>query len=110
VKKLLRTLVSISSLLIVSCSSLPPKPRGTVWTIDYPSSEIIGAPFGEFKLKDRSYRSFRAQMKFGVNKRLIERLPLADADKYICFDPSTWDRLDSWIKDVEITADQRGWQ
>ncbi len=97
----------LSVFVLGGCSQLPPKPNGTVWVIDYPRSEIVGAPFGEFDLKYTHHVQVRRQMRGFMSQRLAERKPLSEAHKYICFDPISWDRFDAWVKEVQKIAERR---
>jgi hypothetical protein len=91
------------------CSNLPPKPKGIIWIVDYPRSEVVGAPFGGFDLNQTTYKEWVAQHKaLATLKANVVRKPLKDANKYICFDPDTWNRFDAWVKELQIYAQQRG--
>lgn len=101
-------ILSLAFMLTTSgCSNLPPKPKGTVWIVDYPRSEIVGAPFGQFNLDTTDYWSVRGQLLFSIPRTYVERKPLSDANKYICFDPDTWERFDAWVKEVQKEAERR---
>jgi hypothetical protein len=93
--------------IITSCSQLPPKPQGTVWIVDYPRGEVVGATFGGFNLDYTRHKEIRDQFNRLIYRKLVERKPLSTAHKFICFDPGTWDRFDAWVKEVQMIAERR---
>lgn len=78
--------------------------------VDYPRSEIVGADFGRFTLNATKHGDMRGQFIGFKFDRVVIRKPLAEADKYICFDPDTWDRFDTWVREVQQEAERQGFR
>jgi hypothetical protein len=83
-KKPLRILLIASSLTIMSCVGLPPKPTLTICVYDHPSAEGICAtkepnkPAGD-----------------------LHRVPVADLDKATMLSPEEWKKLEDYIQLLE---------
>lgn len=90
------SLLTISSILLVSCAGLPPKPKGDLCVIDIPRDRLVCAPIsGADKPKD-----LYDPQKFLRKSETVD-LPLHDADKYVSFSPDTWENVSVYMKQLE---------
>jgi hypothetical protein len=94
----LRIWLIISSLLIVSCSSLPDKPSGDLCIIDIKDNELVCAPLSSIKI-NMSFKEFLALEKDNV-------IPLSQADNYVAFSPETYGNIQAYINKLELMAEQ----
>lgn len=89
--------------MMTGCASLPPKPKGILWTIDWPRTQLIGAPIGGVdpdKMAAGDVQNY-------VQKSTTRRLPLDQADRFICFSPDTWNAIDGYVKQLREIAQRQ---
>lgn len=87
---MLRITLITTLLVLNACNSLPPPPKGDTCVVDVANKGAECVPIqasvkrGELSLKDA--RSF---------------VPFTQMDNYICFSPSTWVNIQTYIVDLK---------
>ena len=88
---------------ISGCAGLPPKPKGIIWSIDVPRAQLIGAPIGGVDPNKLD----AGAVNFYVEKKGTYKMPLDQADKFLCFSPDTWNAVDSYVKQLREIASRQ---
>lgn len=76
--------------IILGCAQLPPKPAGDLCTVDLPRAQLICCPIAGAKSERDLYESDACR-----------NIPIALADKYVAFDPDTWENVVNYIKQLQ---------
>lgn len=89
--------------MMTGCASLPPKPKGILWTIDWPRTQLIGAPIGGVDPDKMT----APEIEGYVSAKATRRLPIDQADRFICFSPDTWNAIDGYVKQLREIAQRQ---
>lgn len=93
----LKALLISSSVFLLSCGGLPPKPSVTICVINYPAHEgICGVSDGETVKEARniSYSEIVKRLKASGE---TFNVPLPTMDKSVCFAPKEWEKVQNYI-------------
>lgn len=75
-------------LFLSACAGVPPAPEGKIHTIDYPRRELTCATVGR-------------------GSENCPRIPLPQADKYVCFQPDYFGEILDYIDELRRLAKER---
>ena len=79
-------------LVAIGCNDLPPKPDGDLCTIDLPRNQLVCS---EIPKNDTDQPGKRY------------KLPIANADRYVCFSPDHWENIVNYIHALKDAAERK---